>query len=207
MQYERCNVLVLDYQMPGMNGMEFLQQVTQLPAQRILLTGQADEKIACDMFNEGLIQQFVPKGDNPNENTLKRLRERIIQLRLAAITDESLMWRACLSFEQTQRMKKNELSLIALGEVRGWVEHVVLPSPFGVLARDRKGRVEFLSLEAEPRSPVQSATLITANPPDLPGFHLYELQIQNNAALPYQMTLERYMLQSSSQEPSYRRVH
>ena len=49
------SVLVVDYSMPQMNGLEFCQAVRDLPCKKILFTGAADEKVAVTAFNRGLI--------------------------------------------------------------------------------------------------------------------------------------------------------
>ena len=54
-------VLVADYQMPGMTGLELFRALGDLPCRRILLTGQADESLAVQAFNEGLIDLYLPK--------------------------------------------------------------------------------------------------------------------------------------------------
>jgi CheY-like chemotaxis protein len=54
-------VLVVDYQMPGMTGLELFRALAHLPCKRILLTGQADESLAVQAFNEGLIDLYLPK--------------------------------------------------------------------------------------------------------------------------------------------------
>lgn len=54
-------VLVADYQMPEMTGLELFRALSHLPCKRILLTGQADEALAVQAFNEGLIDLYLPK--------------------------------------------------------------------------------------------------------------------------------------------------
>ncbi len=56
-------VVVSDYRMPGMNGVEFLSQVAQLrpDSVRILLTGEADTKAAGAAVNQGQIFRFLLK--------------------------------------------------------------------------------------------------------------------------------------------------
>ena len=52
---------VVDYAMPGTDGLAVLNTLLDWPGSRVLLTGQADEQIAVKAFNSGLIDQFVPK--------------------------------------------------------------------------------------------------------------------------------------------------
>lgn len=57
------SVLVVDYAMPQMNGLEFCERVRDLPCKKIMLTGQADEKMAAKDLNTGLIDRFIQKSD------------------------------------------------------------------------------------------------------------------------------------------------
>ncbi|MBW2410425.1 MAG: SpoIIE family protein phosphatase, partial [Deltaproteobacteria bacterium] len=56
-------VVVSDYKMPGMNGIEFLRQVKQTDPDtiRMMLTGSADMTTAINAVNEGSIYKFHPK--------------------------------------------------------------------------------------------------------------------------------------------------
>jgi response regulator RpfG family c-di-GMP phosphodiesterase len=56
-------VVVSDYQMPGMNGIEFLRQVEAVAPDsvRVMLTGNADMQSAIDAVNEGHVFRFLTK--------------------------------------------------------------------------------------------------------------------------------------------------
>ncbi|RZL07565.1 MAG: response regulator, partial [Rubrivivax sp.] len=60
-RYDLTRVLVVDYSMPGMDGLQVLDGIVDWPGSRVLLTGQADEQIAVNAFNRGLIDQFLAK--------------------------------------------------------------------------------------------------------------------------------------------------
>lgn len=65
-QYDELSVVVVDYAMPKMNGEEFCEQLRKLKGNNlkiILLTGEADEKTAVKMFNLGVIDRFLRKGN------------------------------------------------------------------------------------------------------------------------------------------------
>jgi len=66
------SVVVVDYAMPSMNGLELCASLSNPYIKRILLTGQADTDIAIQAFNEGLIDQFISKKDQDLEGKLKR---------------------------------------------------------------------------------------------------------------------------------------
>src|SRR4051812_28713831 len=64
------SVVVVDYSMPQMNGVDFCQALSGLSCKKILFTGAADEKIAVDAFNRGLIHRYIRKND---DNALDKL--------------------------------------------------------------------------------------------------------------------------------------
>ena len=56
------SVIVIDYSMPQMSGIDFCEAIADLPVKKIMLTGEADSQIAIDAFNKKLIDGFVSKG-------------------------------------------------------------------------------------------------------------------------------------------------
>jgi two-component system NtrC family sensor kinase len=62
-------IVISDYRMPNMNGVEFLKEVrTQWPdTVRIVLSGYADAASVVSAVNEGQIYKFVPKPWNDDE--------------------------------------------------------------------------------------------------------------------------------------------
>jgi serine phosphatase RsbU (regulator of sigma subunit) len=63
------SVVVTDYRMPGMNGIEFLARIRQAAPEtvRMLLTGSADLQAAIQAVNQGNIFQFLTKPCQPDE--------------------------------------------------------------------------------------------------------------------------------------------
>ncbi len=62
-------VVISDYRMPGMNGVEFLSEVRKRwpDTVRIVLSGYADTGAIVSAINEGQIYRFVPKPWNDDE--------------------------------------------------------------------------------------------------------------------------------------------
>ncbi|MEA2102015.1 MAG: response regulator, partial [Thermodesulfobacteriota bacterium] len=62
-------IIVADYRMPGMNGVEFLQKVYEKwpDTIRIVLSGYADTASIVDAINKGHIYKFIPKPWNDDE--------------------------------------------------------------------------------------------------------------------------------------------
>lgn len=87
-RFEEATVVVVDYAMPGMNGLEFCRSIKENPVKKILLTGQADEEIAIKAFNEGLIDKFIRK--NQSDVTMQ-INKSISDLQLSYYKDMSEM--------------------------------------------------------------------------------------------------------------------
>lgn len=60
-RFRRVSVVLVDYAMPSVDGMQFCERMTDSYARRAMLTGVADEKLAVEAFNAGLIHRFIPK--------------------------------------------------------------------------------------------------------------------------------------------------
>lgn len=56
------SVVVADYAMPEMTGLEFLSSCAEKHIGRILLTGQANKETVIQGFNDGLIDHYIEKS-------------------------------------------------------------------------------------------------------------------------------------------------
>lgn len=74
-RFAEISVIVVDYAMPGMDGLAFCRKIDST-IKKILLTGQADEHLAIAAFNEGLIHRYIKKSDaNASELVTKSIQE------------------------------------------------------------------------------------------------------------------------------------
>jgi len=75
-RFNRLSVVVVDYSMPGLNGLQFCEQIQDPQIGKVLLTGVADEKMAVEAFNAGIIDRFISKSHpNASENISEFSRE------------------------------------------------------------------------------------------------------------------------------------
>ncbi len=141
-------VCVVDYAMPAMSGLQVVGELQAWPGARVLLTGRVEEQLAISAFNRGLIDKFVPKQVS---DLRLRLTEAIGSLLERPRERYQQIWRATLSREQHAWLGDATLAaqLRALAEREGWIEHVVIGAPFGVLGLDRDGCASWLQLESE----------------------------------------------------------
>ncbi|WP_034633177.1 HD domain-containing phosphohydrolase [Maridesulfovibrio bastinii] len=80
---ERFAVVVSDYRMPGMNGVDFLGHVRKIcpDSTRVMLTGYADLDNAIKAVNDGNVFRFLTKPC-PEEKLLENLKEAVRQYEL-----------------------------------------------------------------------------------------------------------------------------
>ncbi len=83
-RFLETTVIVIDYAMPSMHGLDVCKALRHLPVKKILLTGEANDKIAIDAFNRGLIDKFIRKG-----GPTAPVASDILELQLKYFTDLS----------------------------------------------------------------------------------------------------------------------
>lgn len=71
-RFGQVSAVVVDYNMPGLDGVTFCNQIKDPHVQKILLTGEADEHIAVDAFNKGFIDHYLRKQDRDLSGLLKK---------------------------------------------------------------------------------------------------------------------------------------
>jgi CheY-like chemotaxis protein len=140
------SVLVIDYEMPQMNGVEFCQTIKELPCRKILLTGEADEKIAVEAFNRNLIDCFINKSD---PDALDKLEAEITKLQRCFFNRQSQTLKDILS-----RHSYSFLSDPVIGELvqelctqNHFVEYYLFPNPDGILFVDTQGKATLMVIE------------------------------------------------------------
>jgi CheY-like chemotaxis protein len=64
-RFNETSVVVVDYAMPTMNGLEFCRQLSDagIRCKKLMLTGEADHSTAVDGFNKHIIDKFILKSD------------------------------------------------------------------------------------------------------------------------------------------------
>ena len=136
-------VVVVDYDMPSMNGLEFCRKLAGRPIKKVLLTGKADESTAIGAFNAGLIDHFVSKSE-PNlqqvlDATIRRLQS--VYFRQVAAAVMPALGRFVNSFLSDAQFVTYFRSQVA---EHAWVEFYLDPVARGLLCIDAAGRVTLL---------------------------------------------------------------
>lgn len=144
-RYDTTRVLVVDYSMPSMSGLELLDQLGDWGGTRILLTGRADEHTAVAAFNRGQIDQYVPKQ---TADITQRVLELVGRALLRAHPGRDQVWRGSLDERQLASLRHPTV-VESLAELvsKQWVEYCLIGQPFGILGADTQGNVSWLQLE------------------------------------------------------------
>jgi PAS domain S-box-containing protein len=96
---KRYDVIVSDYQMPGMDGIQLLKHLRdeKNPIPFIIFTGKGHEDVVVDAYNAGA-DFYIPKGGNPKAMFLD-LTQKITQIVTRRRSEEAL-------FESEERYRK-----------------------------------------------------------------------------------------------------
>lgn len=147
-RFQQVSVAVIDFDMPGINGLEFCRAIKSQTIKKILLTGKTDERVAVQAFNEGIIDRFILKQEPDAIATLNRAIHEMQQL----------------YFSQVARMLSDVLSVGShtflsdplfaqrFEEIRkqlGIVEHYLACAPESILLLDVAGTSHLLIVRTE----------------------------------------------------------
>lgn len=142
------SVLVVDYSMPGLNGIQVCEAVRGLPCRCILLTGAADERIAIDAFNRGLIDRYIRKSDH---DALDRLDAELETLQRRYFLEQADVLRELLPLHGYGFIDDPAVATLVEQTVAccGIVEHYLVHDPAGFLMLDRDGKCWTLVVETD----------------------------------------------------------
>ncbi len=72
----KIHLIMTDYRMPDMNGVEFLKKAIEIDpgSLRLILSGYADAKVVCDAIDQGQVYRFMTKPWN-DEELLESIRQ------------------------------------------------------------------------------------------------------------------------------------
>ncbi|HYF97556.1 MAG TPA: hypothetical protein VD770_01090 [Coxiellaceae bacterium] len=84
-RFAEISVLAIDYSMPGLTGSQICEKIKGSLIQKLMLTGEADDKLAIDLLNRKTIDQFISKAntsftDVVNETIQKLQKDYFIKL-------------------------------------------------------------------------------------------------------------------------------
>lgn len=76
-RHQQVSVVVVDYAMPAVRGDEFCRKIRALGVGVILLTGEASQARAIELFNERVIDCYIQKSDPTSSELLQASIEKL----------------------------------------------------------------------------------------------------------------------------------
>ena len=147
-RFDEVSEVVVNYAMPGINGVEFCRRLADLPVKKLLFTGTADARVAVDAFNEGGIDGFLTKAEGAR---IDLLNDRVERLRRDYFADLSRFVDQALTYDSLEFTRSPvfvEL-LERLREEHGIVEYYVSNEPPGLVLVDHAGRISLLAVQSD----------------------------------------------------------
>lgn len=144
-------VVISDYRMPEMTGVEFLHEVCRLRPDtvRIVLSGYADTSAVVDAINQGQIYKFIPKPWNDDElrvtigNALElfslHARNRQLMAELRESNEELRLTNDNLEHLVNERTAE----LVFRNRVLTGAQNMLHALPLGVVGIDRDDQVAY----------------------------------------------------------------
>ncbi|RQR58547.1 response regulator [Burkholderia sp. Bp9126] len=147
-RFERTSVVAVDYDMPGMNGLEVCRRIANPAVKKIMLTGKADEQVAVKSFNHGLIDRFIRKQD---VHAMSALTEAIDEMKRAYLRQTQRTVIEALGLSE-YRFLVDPAFVAKASEIfceLGIVEHYLSTRPTGLVMLDSAGTPYLLLVHTE----------------------------------------------------------
>jgi CheY-like chemotaxis protein len=126
------SVVVVDYDMPAMNGLQFCRAIGNLPLRKLLLTGKAGTDVGVKALNDGIIDGYFVKQD---AGLIDTLGAGIANQKQAFFTEITRPLLATLCLDDMSFLQDAAVAdeLAALWKDDGAVEYYSCCEPPGVL--------------------------------------------------------------------------
>lgn len=138
-RFGETSVVMVDYAMPNMNGVEFCKRIRNPNVKKILFTGVADEYVAVSAFNEGLIDRFILKSER---DVYEQVNVAIRDLQNAYIRDTSHTISHVLTLRSHDVLLDPVFARFfrSLRDEHGIIEYYMSVRPDGFLLLNAEGR-------------------------------------------------------------------
>jgi CheY-like chemotaxis protein len=145
-RFRQISLLVVDYAMPGMNGIEVCRRLKAHPARKILLTGKAGKDTAVKAFNEGIIDCFLMKQMPDLPRVLDLEMQKLQRKYFKELTAPLQLAFATRPVNLTDHEGLNDYFL-KLYDARGVVEYYHHTTPPGLMMISDDGEAMFLTVQ------------------------------------------------------------
>lgn len=142
-RFNDITVLLIDYSMPNIDGIQFCEALQNTRFKKIMLTGEADQNLAVKAFNKGIIDKFILKSDSDLGETInssiKELQKAFFQEASEGVA-RPLATEPCYCLEDPAFIKLFE----TLCKENKIVEYYLIESSGSFLMLDKVGKPHWL---------------------------------------------------------------
>jgi CheY-like chemotaxis protein len=163
-RFADISVIIVDYDMPEMNGLEFCKSIRNRRIKKILLTGIGDEKIAISAFNDGLIDRFLTKND---PNIADKINQIIFSLQRRYFEDISSLIQSTLAMKSPEFIYDDAFKPVFDDLIKEYsiAEYYYVEDPYGFLMVACDGTLYRLIVCSEDQANEQIFSLKKFSPP------------------------------------------
>ena len=149
-------VVVSDYKMPHMNGVDLLREVKRISpfSVRMILSGFADTHAVVEAINEGEVYRFVPKPwDNQELVNIIRQGVELYELTCRNLELEAALYArnaelAAINENLERMVEERTRDLLAHNQALTFVQEVLDELPFAIVGVDPSGTVVLVNKRA-----------------------------------------------------------
>lgn len=147
-RFKDISVVIVDYDMPEMNGLALCQRIRDPRIKKILLTGVADEKVAVQAFNDGIIDRFLMKSDPAITD---RINQAIRDCQRKYFQEVSSMIQNTLALKSPEFLYDNTFIeyFFSLKKAHSFVEYYYVEDPTGFVLVSDTGDLSRLLVYSE----------------------------------------------------------
>ncbi|MEM7621250.1 MAG: response regulator [Pseudomonadota bacterium] len=149
-RFSQISVAIVDYDMPGMTGIDFCRKLNDLPLKKIILTGRASQKQAVNAFNERIIDCFFNKKE---PNLEDKILQEVARLQKDFFSHNTEALKIACSLQQTEFIIDSAFQdiLMPIINENNIVEYYLNTHPPGLLMFDASGKPRLVLVYDEQR--------------------------------------------------------
>ena len=135
-RFKLPTVMITDYAMPSMNGLELCEEINDPSVKKILLTGEADVNVGIEAFNAGIIDRFVTKQ---GAGVAQDVFDSALMFQARYFSD---LQNPFLSATNISLFFQDRTAIERVAEIKAqgkYVEHYLQVEPFGYLMATASG--------------------------------------------------------------------
>ncbi len=171
LEKEYCPIIIADYRMPGMTGVEFLREVRKKLPQtvRLVLSGYADVASIVEAINVGEIYKFMPKPWNDEElkvtvaNAIDKYRLEQENINLTEELKKKNEELEKLNLNLEQRVEEKTVDLIFQNQILMASQKILDALPFAIVGVDNEYIVVQANRAAETMFSLTEGTILGKN--------------------------------------------